>query len=179
MAAALVLGEAPAVPEDPPVQAEVVAAAVTAMVLVLCGPVVGLLWAALAPRAELVVAGPDVYPRDRETSAFFAADGVFLAATALFGVLTGLVAWRLSRRYGLGVVLGLALGGLAAAVLARLVGEAVGTSVGELVGPASAGAAAEVPSDLAFGLRTPEALVGWPVGALVGFVTASVLARRR
>ena len=161
---------------------EVVAAAVTAVAVLLCGPVVGLVWAALSPRADLVADGGDVYPRDQETSAFIAVDGFFLAVTALSGVLTGLVAWRLARQHGLGAVVGLALGGLAAAVLARVVGEAVGTSVGDLIGrpeaAAELGAAGRVPSELAFRLRSPEALVGWPVGALVGFVAASLLGGR-
>ena len=169
-------------PDDPPVQAEVVAAALTAVAVLLCGPLVGLLWAALAPRADLVVEGEQVYPRDDETSAYIAADGVFLAAVAAAGLLTGLLAWRLCRGYDLGAVVGLLVGGVAAAALARLVGEAVGTSVGELVGRSLAGGGLEggqeVPSELAFRLRTPEALVGWPVGALLGFVAASVLARR-
>jgi len=174
--------EPPAAPQDPPLRGEVVAGVLTAVAVLLCGPVAGLLWAALAPRVDLVVDGAEVYPRDSEPSAFIADDGLFLGVVVLAGVLTGLLAWRLARRYGLGVVLGLAIGGLAAAMLARLVGEAVATSVSDLVGqPAPRGAleaGGEIPSELAFRLRASEVLVGWPVGALVSFVAASVLTGR-
>jgi hypothetical protein len=177
-----VFGEPPVAPDDPPLHREVVAAAVTAVAVLLCGPVVGLLWAFAAPRADLVADGDGVRLRDQETSAFIAVDGLFLAAVVASGVLTGLLAWWLARRYGLGVVIGLAIGGLAAAVLARVVGEAVGTSVAELLGQPAAGggldAGRDIPDDLAFRLRAPEALVGWPVAALLSFVAASVLAGR-
>jgi MFS family permease len=185
-AAPLVFAQPPVVSEDPPVHREVLAGVLTALAVLLLGPVVGLLWAALAPRADLRVDDAEIYPRDPETSAFIAGDGVFLAAAALAGVLTGLLTWRLARRYGLGAVVGLAVGGLAAAYVARAVGEATGTAVGEAVGEllgrpgagSAAGAVGDVPRALAFQLRAPEALVSWPVGALLAFVVASVLARR-
>ena len=179
--------EPPAVPQDPPLTRELLAGAVTALAVLLCGPLVGLLWAAAAPRADL---RPDGVPQDRETSAFIAGDGIFLAAAALTGVLTGVLGWRLARRHGLGVVLGLTFGGLAAAYLAQVVGEgataAVGESAGGLIGRPEAAAAADPDAATAtfgFRLRTPQALVGWPVGALLGFLTACSLtglrARRR
>jgi hypothetical protein len=177
-----VFGEPPAAPDDPPLQREFVAAAVTAVAVLLCGPLVGLLWAFAAPRADLVAVSDGVRLRDQETSAFIAVDGLFLAAVAMFGLLTGLLAWWLARGYRLGVILGLLFGGLAAAMLARAVGEAVGTSVADLMGQPSNGGALDsgrkIPDDLAFRLRAPEALVGWPVGGLLSFVAASVLTDR-
>jgi hypothetical protein len=154
--------------------------------MLLCGPAVGLLWAALAPRTELVVDGATLYPRDRESSAFIAGDGLFLALAVLAGVVTGLLAWRLGRRYGLGVVGGILVGGLAAAYLAKVVGEAVGPSLGpwvaDLVGRPGAGdsldAGSRIPAGLAFRLRAREVLIGWPVGGLLSFLAASVLTGR-
>jgi hypothetical protein len=182
----LVFAEASAVPADPPVRRELVAGVLTALGMLLCGPVVGLLWAALAPRSELVVDGSTLYPRDRESSAFIAGDGLFLALGALAGALTALLAWRLARRYGLGVVVGILVGGLAAAYLAEVVGEAVGPSLGEWVGDRigrpdvgdSLGAGSQVPPGLAFRLRAREALLGWPVGGLLSFLAASMLIGR-
>ena len=175
-----VFREPAAVSPDPAGSRELLAGTVTALAVLVCGPVAGLLWAALAPRPDL---RPDGLPLDRETSAFIAGDGVFLAVTALLGLLTGLLAWRLGRRYGLGVVLGLAIGGLLAATVAREVGHAVavtvGESVGELVGrSAPAQAAGGEAGPFAFRLRTPQAVVGWPVGALLGFVALAVRAGR-
>ena len=170
----------PPVPQDPPLSRELLAGTLTALGLLVCAPAAGLLWAGLAPRVAL---DPDGSPRDPQTSAFIAADGVFLAVVLLLGIGTGLVAWRCSRRYGLGVVLGLAVGGLLAALLARAVGEAVGASAGDSFGervglPGAASAQGAGTEALGFRLRTLPALVGWPVGGLLAFLTAAVLSAR-
>jgi hypothetical protein len=185
-AAPPVFAEATAVPADPPLHRELIAGVLTALGMLIGGPMVGLLWAALAPRTELVVDGATLYPRNRESSAFIAGDGLFLVLAALAGLLTGLLAWRLARRYGLGVVVGIVVGGFAAAYLAKVVGEAVGPSwgqsVGDLIGRSDAGSALDgaiqVPQEVAFRLRAPVAIVGWPVGGLLSFLAASVQAGR-
>lgn len=155
---------APAVGQD--ARAGVLAAAIT----LLAGAPVGLLWAALAPRVDIVIQGTDVNLAVPGSSAFIAGDGYFLGAVLLAGVISGLAAEWLGRRHGPGVVLGLALGGLAAAYVAMVVGQTVGVEqVQQAVDSGQQGALT-----LNLRLRAREALVGWPVGALIGYVSASL-----
>lgn len=173
-------GPAFAVPADAPdvervpVGEEVRDGLVAAAVMLLVAAPVGLLWAALAPRVDVVVSGDRVDLADKGSAAFIAGDGFFLLAVALAGVVGGLTAWRLARQPGPGVVLGLALGGLAAAYVAMVVGQQVGSDVVQAAVDGDVQGALE----LNLRLRAREALVGWPVGALVAFVGASLLRRR-
>jgi hypothetical protein len=93
-------------------------AALTAIVVTLIGPVVGLLWAAVAPK--LSVAGL-VRGSEAPFRAQIGADAWFLLLAVLAGAACGLVAGLL-RRHGPGVVLGLGLGGVAASFVADRVG---------------------------------------------------------
>ena len=160
--------------EAVPVAEEVRAGLVAAVVTLLVAAPVGLLWAALAPRVDVVVSGTRVDLADSGSSAFIAADGSFLLAVALAGVVGGLLSWRLTRRPGPGVVLGLALGGLAAAYVAMVVGQQVGYDAVQTAVDGGVQGALE----LNLRLRAREALVGWPVGALVAFVLAALLRGR-
>lgn len=146
-----------------------------AVVLVLLGAPVGLLWAALAPRVELVVRGPgDAVFAERASSAFVDADVAFGALTLLAGLLCGAGAAWLGRRHGPGVVVGLLAGGLLAAFVAARTGERVGleefrTAVLQAREPGRAEAAVR--------LFTRELLVAWPVGALASFAVLFALLR--
>ena len=150
------------------------AGTLAALVTVLVGAPVGLLWAAFAPRTEVVLAGQDVQLVQPGSSAFIAADGYFLLAVTVAGVVGGIVAWLLGREHGPSVVGGLALGGLAAAYVAMVVGEQVGRA--ELEAALRAGQQGAL--ELTLRLRAQEALVGWPVGALVGYLGASFVRGR-
>ncbi len=160
--------------EDVPVGEEVRAGLVAAVASVLVAAPVGLLWAAVAPRVDVVITGARVDLADSGSAAFIAGDGFFLFATALSGVVGGLLAWRLTRVHGPGVVLGLALGGLVAAYVAMVVGQQVGADVVQ----AAVDGGGQGALELSLRLRAREALVGWPVGALVAYVLASLLRRR-
>lgn len=150
------------------------AGVLTAVVTVLVGAPVGLLWAGLAPTVDVVVAGDQVQLVEPGSSAFIATDGFFLIAVALAGVVGGVLAWSLAHPHGPAVVVGLTLGGLAAAYVAMVVGEQVGlTEVTQAVQAGQQGAL-----ELTVQLRAQEALVGWPVGALVGYAAASLLRGR-
>lgn len=157
-----------------PVAEEVRAGLVAAVVTLLVAAPVGLLWAAVAPRVDVVISGSRVDLADSGSAAFIAGDGFFLLAVALAGVVGGLVAWWLARQPGPGVVLGLALGGLAAAYVAMVVGQQVGYDAVQTAVDGGLQGGLE----LNLRLRAKEALVGWPVGALVAFVGASLLRRR-
>lgn len=150
------------------------AGATAAVVTVLLGAPVGLLWAALAPRVDVVLSGEGVQLAEPGTSAFIAGDGYFLLAVLIAGVVGGLVAWRLGRAHGPAVVVGLTLGGLAAAYVAMRVGSTVGLEeVQRAVDSGTQGAL-----ELSLRLRAREALVGWPVGALLAYVGASFVRGR-
>jgi hypothetical protein len=110
-------------------------AAVLAFVAVVLGTAVlgliaGLVWAAVAPRALLVVVGhgqADVV--DPETSAFIAADGWFVLLSVIGGAVSGLLGYLLAvRRHGALAMAGVLAGALAAALIARWAGEQPGAA---------------------------------------------------
>ena len=154
--------------------AEVVAAVLTAVGCVLLAAPLGLLWAGVSPRVEVVVAAPgDVELADPTSTGFIAADGTFLLLAVLAGIVTGLVAFRLGRRHGPGVVLGLVLGGLLGADVARRTGQLVGAE--EARTAVEAGREGVV--ELAVRLRARSAQVGWAVAALLTHVVALLFSR--
>jgi len=155
-----------------------VAGVVTTVALVLLGAPLGLVWAAVAPRVELVLRGaePPVLV-ERASRAFVDADVAFGGLTLLAGLVCGVLAAWFGRRHGPAVVPGLLAGGLLAAYVASRTGRQVGRdafldAVRDPGGEGRVEAAVE--------LFTPEALVAWPVGALASFaVLLALLTRRR
>ena len=153
--------------------ADAVAGVVAAVVTLLLGAPVGLLWAALAPRVEVVVAAGDVKLTEPGTSAFIAADGYFLALAVLVGAASGVLGWQLGRRHGPALVAGLVVGGLLAAYVAREVGEQVGLeAVQQAVLTGRQGAL-----ELSLVLRSDGALLAWPAAAMVGLLVPAFLGR--
>lgn len=145
-----------------------------AVVTVLAGAPVGLLWALVAPRVDVVVEGANVSLAMPGSSEFIAGDGFFLLGVTLAGVVSGLVAWWLAREHGPGVVVGLAAGGLAAAYVAQVTGEQVGLE--EVQRAVMAGRQGAL--ELSLRLRADVAMVGWPIGALVAWIGASTVRGR-
>jgi hypothetical protein len=90
--------------------------------LAVVGVPAGVVWNAVAPHAEGEIVEEGVDLVDPATKAFIGADAVFMIVMAVVGVMAGVVAWRLGRRYGPAVSIGLALGGLAASYVAWKVG---------------------------------------------------------
>lgn len=91
----------------------------------LLGVAAGLGWAALAPRAQLVIYAPHAAAAvNPETGAFIAADAVYCGLCAAGGLVSGLLGFLLAvRRWGPLPMAGVLAGALAAAFLARWVGE--------------------------------------------------------
>lgn len=100
------------------------AAALVLAVLTLLGAPAGLVWAALAPRLDLVLTASGLNLANPESEALIADDGYFLFIGAALGLLTGIAAYRATRpRPGVGAVVGLAAGGFTASTVAATVGE--------------------------------------------------------
>jgi multisubunit Na+/H+ antiporter MnhC subunit len=91
---------------------------VTALLVVLVGAPVGLVWAALRPAFDPTLA---IFEVSRNTGQF-EVDLRFAIVTVVAGLLVGVGAWSMARRNSLGVVVGLLVGGLAAAWIAQRVG---------------------------------------------------------
>ena len=135
--------------------------------LVLLGAPVGLLWSAVAPRLTVQLTKDGPSSGNLEGKAFVGADGSFVVVVVVAGLLCGLLAWRSARRSGPATVLALLVGGLVAAKIAAVVGVRPGASDVRQVlhDPAARGTL-----ELFLKLRSPWAIVFWPVGALAGFL---------
>ena len=146
----------------------------TLAVLVLCGAPLGLLWAAVAPRADLVQQGDSLGFADLETKDFIAADGLLFLLGVAAGVLAAVLAWRLGRHRPLGTLLGLVAG----AGLASLVAWRTGIRIDdrEALLAAARDPAGTRALDLPLALRSHAALLGWPAG---GALTFALIALRR
>jgi hypothetical protein len=159
---------------SPPILDDARAGLLTVAVTVLIGAPLGLLWAALAPQVAVVVMGENVNLVEAYTDKFIAADGYFLAAVLVAGVLGGLIAFGLGSAHGPAVVVALTLGGLVAAYVAMSVGEQVGVQgLRDAVRAGGQGA-----FELNLELKAREALLGWPLGSLLAYLGASLLRRR-
>jgi hypothetical protein len=100
----------------------------TAAASALIGLLTGLIWAAVAPRALLIVQSRGAaYLVNVESSAYIAADAWFCLLTAIGGVVCGVAGYFLAvRRYGAIAVTGIVLGGVAASALAMWAGQQQG-----------------------------------------------------
>lgn len=138
---------------------------------VLLGAPIGLLWAGVTPRVEVIVAaGGATSLADPTTSQFIAADGYFLVLVILAGGLTGVLGWLFARRHGPGVVLGLVVGGLLAAEVARRTGQLVDAGVAQSAVQAGRDGVVE----LSVRLRSDQARAGWPVAALAAHMVLTL-----
>ena len=95
---------------------------------VLLGVAAGWSWAAVAPRAWLVMTGPGAAGLlNPETNAFIAADAAFCMVCLVGGVVSGVLGYVFAvRKHGPLGMAGLIAGALAAAFVARWVGEQSG-----------------------------------------------------
>jgi hypothetical protein len=145
--------------------------ALTTIVVVLTGPLIGLLWAAVGPQLSLVNALSGSGPA---YNAEVGADFYFLLLTGGAGLLGAAVAVAL-RRDGPGVLLGLVVGGFLAALVANRVAYLVhhGDTLATLrhLG-VSLSVLQRFGVDPFFKVRAEAVLVAWPMAALLLFVLA-------
>jgi hypothetical protein len=133
----------------------------------------GFAWAALAPRAQLVMVSPHAAAvANAETSAFIAADAMFCLVCLAGGVISGLAGYLLAvRRWGPPAMAGVLLGALAAAFVALWVGQQDGLATfHHLLATLPAGA--RLRGTLTLGADSALAL--WPLaaGLMAGCLTA-------
>lgn len=138
-------------------------------VLAVVGVPLGLLWWALAPRADyrITSAGPVVIGNPSE-ELLIADDSIFVLIVAGLGLLAGLLTWLFRRHRGVAGLLAVAFGTLA--------GSAVAWRIGELLGPPPSRAAlghvgGKVTTSLTLGML-PALAVGPFVAMLVWLVAA-------
>ena len=136
--------------------------------VVLLGAPLGLLWAAVAPRPDLVRQdGGGLAYADLETKDFIAADGLLFLLGAAAGLLVAVAAWRYGRLRPLGTVLGLVAGAGLASYVAWRTGVLVDDR--EALLAAARDPMRSAPIDLPLELRSKAALLGWPAAAAVTF----------
>jgi Protein of unknown function (DUF2567) len=143
------------------------------LVMALVGLPAGVLWWALAPRADFRITetGPEVLGRPSD-ELLLADDGIFVVILALTGLLLGAAAWLLRRRRGVATVVALAVGATVTGVVAWQVGEVLGA------GPTEAQLAtvgATVTSSLTLGAL--PALAVAPFTAILAYVLAVLYSR--
>jgi hypothetical protein len=107
--------------------ADLVPAGWVLLALALAGVAAGVLWWALAPRADFRITdeGP-VVVGSPSSELLVADDGVYVLILAALGLIAGVAAWLIRRHRGVGLLLALAAGTTIAGALAWLVGGLLG-----------------------------------------------------
>jgi hypothetical protein len=139
--------------------------------------VAGLIWAAVAPRPLLQeIASGEAELVNAETTAFIVADAWFALITAVGGLITGVLGYRiLVRRAGAAATAGLVLGAIAAALLAMWIGDNIGLGTyNHLLASSPTGAFFH--SSLALGAKSTLAF--WPLCTSAVILVAETGARR-
>jgi NAD/NADP transhydrogenase beta subunit len=151
----------------PSLQSEVAVGVGTAMIVALLGAPIGLLWAAVAPKVEVVRTSEGLDLVSAETKSFVGADGWFLVIGLIVGLLCGVLAWQLGRNRPLATVLGLAVGGVVAALIAWRVGHLVDV-------PRLSATLKSLPGkpiiDPTLDLRAKGVVLAWPFAAVAAFL---------
>ena len=113
-------------------QADLRPGALLALALAVSGVPAGLVWWALAPRADFRITedGPQVIGSP-SGELLVADDAVFVLVLAVVGLLGGVAAWSLRRHRGVVLVAATAVGAATAGVVAWLLGELLGDGPSE------------------------------------------------
>jgi hypothetical protein len=139
--------------------------------------VAGLIWAAVAPTALLQeIAHGEAELVNAESTAFIVADAWFALITAVGGLITGVVGYRvLVLRAGAAATAGLVLGAVAAALLAMWVGDNIGLGTyNHLLASSSTGTFFHA----SLGLGAKSTLAFWPLCTSGVILLAEAGARR-
>jgi hypothetical protein len=146
----------------------------------LLGVATGFIWAAVAPRALVVLVSrgsADVV--NPETNAFIVAEAWFILLTVVGGIISGLLGYALAvRRHGAAAMAAVLVGGLAAALIAKWIGQQSGTAAfNHALAVGRPGALLNAP--LALGGLGPLAFWALAAGLIAGGIEALVVLRER
>lgn len=141
-------------------------AAAAALLAVVCGPLLGTLWWAVAPTISYEVRDDGVFANPDAPNDWFGADGWFLVLGAALGLVLGLVTFWRRGDHPVGSLIGMAVGAAGAAGLARWIGGILGpATVADQLEGAATGDLLMAPLDVsALGVLVVPALV-----AVTGF----------
>jgi hypothetical protein len=153
-------------PHRPDLRKQARDAAIVALVVTVCGLLLGLLWVWLAPRVPLISDGKAVYLQDSEGEQSIGIDGWFTLLGAGFGLLSALVVFWRYRKGGIPLVIGLAVGGVLASIVAWRFGLLLGPT-SDIVAHAKQAGTNHV-FDAPMKLRAKGALLAWPALAMGG-----------
>ncbi|MEU4843575.1 ABC transporter permease [Streptomyces gilvosporeus] len=148
-------------------------AALIALVVALCGLLLGALWNWLAPHTPLISDTKAVYLKNTEGEEAIAADGTFILLSLALGVLTAAAVFLLRRRGGVPLVVALALGGLLGALLGWRMGMWLGPTVDVAAHAKQVGPGVTFDGPLLLGMK--GALLAWPVAATLTHLVLTAL----
>jgi hypothetical protein len=156
----------PEKPAGPGLRTELIeAAVVTAVMALLGGALLGVLWWWLAPHVPLVSDGSAVYFKDTEGEQAAGVDGTFTLLALGAGALSALVVFLLRRSGGVPLVVALTVGGLLGAVLAWRLGVWLGPETDVAARAKEVGQGVTFSAPLKLGAK--GALLAWPLAGLL------------
>ena len=148
---------------------EVREAAVVAVVVALCGALLGVLWWWLAPSVPLVGDVVDknwvVYFKDTEGEQAVGVDGTFTLLALAFGLVSAVAVFLIRRRGGVPLVVALAVGGFLGSLLAWRVGVWLGPTEDVIAHAKDVGKGVAFSAPLKLGAK--GVWLVWPLAALV------------
>ncbi|MCA6091810.1 DUF2567 domain-containing protein [Streptomyces sp. SCA3-4] len=139
-------------------------AAVVFAAVVVCGVLLGLLWAWLAPRVPLISDGKAVYLKNTEGEQAIGADGWFALLGLAFGAVSAAVVFLLRRAGGIPLVVALAAGSLLASLLGWRLGVWLGPTADVVAHAKAVGKG--VVFDAPLKLAAKGMLLAWPLAAM-------------
>ncbi|MEU9114431.1 ABC transporter permease [Streptomyces sp. NPDC048483] len=139
--------------------------AVIALLVAVCGLLLGVLWNWLAPHTLLISDTRNVYLKNTEGEEAVGADGTFLLLSLAFGMLTAAGVFLFRRRGGIPLVVALVVGGLLGAVLGWLTGMWLGPTADVAAHARQVGPGVTFDGPLSLGAK--PALLAWPIGAML------------
>ncbi|MEV5594226.1 ABC transporter permease [Streptomyces sp. NPDC052496] len=156
----------PAVRDRAGFRRELIEAALIALVVTVCGALLGALWSWLAPHVPLIAdSAGNIYLKNIEGEESIGGDGTFILLALGFGVVCAAGAFLFRRGGGIPLVVALVAGGLLGSVVAWRFGVWLGPTPDLAAHAAEAGKG--VPFDAPLRLQAKGALLAWPVGAMI------------